>query len=176
VPDPGSPPWAKPDPLAYGASADAAHFVAAPLLAAGAVALLGVVAADADKFRIPSVALLALTVATVLLVASVQFGFHARAVLYSASEVSDWWGEEAVAGDRDRRVAQQRADFDRWRFRIRRAVRAYNLGVTMLAVGVALSLVPPANLAAGPSAVRWVACGFAGLAALTEFAYTVTRR
>ncbi|MFD2357647.1 hypothetical protein ACFSTC_62790 [Nonomuraea ferruginea] len=37
------PRWSKPAPLGYGHAADAAHFVAAPLLVAAGVAMIGVV-------------------------------------------------------------------------------------------------------------------------------------
>jgi hypothetical protein len=167
--------WARPAPLGYAASADAAHFVAAPLLAAGAVALVGVVAADTDKFRLPSVTLLVMTLATAALVASVQFGFHARAMLWSAADMAAWTGEEVSAQSLEQR-RRQRGDFEQWRRRIRRAVAAYNMGVTLLAAGVALCLVPPAHLSTGSTAVRWTACGIAALATLGEFTYAVTRR
>lgn len=169
------PQWAKPAPPGYGAAADAAHFVAAPLLAAGAIALLGVVAADADKFRTPSVALLMLTLAAVSLIASVQIGFHARALLYSAADVAAWWGEDDLAQRQDRLRRRQREDLELWRGKIFRAVMTYNVGVTLLATGVAFCLAPPATSETGSAVVRWIACGIAGLAALCELGYSVAR-
>ncbi|WP_351234439.1 hypothetical protein [Streptomyces sp. NPDC002133] len=59
--------------LSYGRSIESVTSVAAPLLAAGAVAVLGVVAADDDKFRWPGPSILLLAMAAIALVACVQF-------------------------------------------------------------------------------------------------------
>jgi hypothetical protein len=168
-----SPQWSKPSPLGYAAAADAAHFVAAPLLAAGAVALVGVVAADADKFRVPSVALLVLTSAFITLVGSVQLGFHARALLYSAADIADWWGEYDLSQpQREERLRkEQHNDLGRWRWKIYWAVTTYNLGVSFLAAGVALCLIPPVTHTPSGVAIRWIAFGLVGLATLGELAY-----
>lgn len=169
------PRWEKPAPLGYAASADAAHFVAAPLLAAGALALLGVVAADHDKFRLPEAAMLVLTLALIALVASIQFGFQARQWLYSAADVTAWWGEQDLPEREEKLRRDQQADFERWRRHNHRAVTTYNGGVTLLATGVAMCLAPPVNASAAGSVTRWLACALAGLAALAELTYLLTQ-
>jgi hypothetical protein len=60
-----SPDWAKPTLLGYGSTSDAAHFVAAPLLAGACIATIGVLGADGDKFRWPGPAMLMLALAVV---------------------------------------------------------------------------------------------------------------
>jgi hypothetical protein len=89
--------------------------IAAPMLAGFTIALAGVVAQAADKFRWPGVALLLLTISAVLLVTSVQAGF---------------WSQ--------RPVALWRITF--WRIA---AARTYAAGIVVLFLGLSAVLVPP---------------------------------
>lgn len=173
------PHWAKPAPLGYAASADAAHFVAAPLLASGAIAFLGVVAADGDKFRLPGLTLLGLGLAVVCLLASIQAGFRARALLYSAGDVEQWWGREDAERLAERLRAEQRRHYETWRRRISRSVTLYNVGVALLGAGVTVALLPPGS---GPGAVgsnltdpacRWVAVAVLGAATGAELVWAL---
>jgi hypothetical protein len=167
------PQWAKPAPLGYGQAADAAHFVAAPLLASASVALIGVIGADGEKFRWPGPALLALALASVTLIGSIQYGFHARADLYSAGDLEDWWGPEDLKDRKQALQERQRDDFERWKGTIDRAVVTYNLGITLLGAGVALCLAPPSTAPAMQAAFRWIACAAVAAATVAELAWTV---
>ncbi|MGV9821846.1 hypothetical protein [Nocardia xishanensis] len=168
------PQWAKPAPLGYGAAADAAQFVAAPLLASGSLALIGVVAADSDKFRWAAPAMLVLSLAAVGLIASIQFGFQSRALLYSGADLAAWWGEDDITRYRERLRRQQRADHERWRAMNFRAVTTYNVGVALLGFGVATCLAPmTSNTADGR--VRWVACALVAAAGLAEAIYALAK-
>jgi len=167
------PQWAKPAPLGYAQAADAAHFVAAPLLAAAVAAMIGVVVADADKFRWPSVALLLLAGAGIALVASVQYGFHARALLYSPAELEEWWGRADFEKRKSWLRSRQKAHYGAWKTKIGRAVTAYNIGATLLGSAVAVCLAPAAAVQSGGAVVRWVAAGLVAVAAAGELAWTV---
>jgi hypothetical protein len=167
------PQWAKPAPLGYGQAADAAHFVAAPLLASASVALIGVIGADGDKFRWPGPALLALALAGMALIGSIQYGFHARALLYSVGDLEEWWGAEDLGTRKEVLQKRQRDDFQRWKVTIDRAVATYNLGITLLGAGVALCLAPPARALATQAVFRWVACAAVTAGTLGELAWTL---
>lgn len=160
-------------PLGYGQAADAAHFVAAPLLTSAAVALIGVIGADGDKFRWPGPALLGLALAAMALVGSVQYGFHARALLYSAADVADWWGEEYMTEHGDELRERQHEHFRQWQVKIGRAVLTYNLGTTLLGAGVAACLAPPVGAAAAMAVSRWIAFGAVAAGALGELGWAV---
>ncbi|MFN8079283.1 MAG: hypothetical protein U0Q19_06935 [Kineosporiaceae bacterium] len=163
------PRWAKPAPLGYAASADAAHFVAAPLLASGCLAMIGVVGADGEKFRWPAWAMLLLACAAMCLVGSIQYGFHARALLYSAADVDQWWGSVDAARLAEDLQNRQRQDFARWQVRIARAVLTYNVGVALLGGAMALCLAPPTE-AASPR-IRWIAALVMALGASAELVW-----
>ncbi|MFD8965500.1 hypothetical protein ACFV0C_10925 [Streptomyces sp. NPDC059568] len=117
--------------------------VAAPLLAGGSVAMIGLVAADTEKFRWPGPALLLLALSVVLLVACVQWAFRARPYLYSMAEVEDWRGVLLADDERARLVQQREEDLERWRRGTDLASAAYTLGLITLGIGVALVLAPP---------------------------------
>lgn len=167
------PRWAKPAPLGYGQAADAAHFVAAPLLTSAAVALIGVIGADGDKFRWPGPALLGLALAATALVGSVQYGFHARALLYSAADVADWWGDQDVTEHCAELRERQHEHFRQWQVKIGRAVLAYNLGTTLLGAGVAACLAPPADATGAMALCRWLAFGAVAAGALGELGWAL---
>ena len=168
-----APRWAKPAPLGYGQAADAAHFVAAPLLASACVAMIGVIGADGEKFRWPGPALLALSLAGMSLVGSIQYGFHARALLYSAGDLEDWWGSEDLEGRKEALQKRQRDDYERWRATIEHAVATYNLGITLLGAGVTFCLAPPVDAVGAQMAFRWIACAAVAVGTLAELAWTL---
>ncbi|QXJ25762.1 hypothetical protein AGRA3207_007305 [Actinomadura graeca] len=143
--------------------------MAAPLLAGFSVALVGVAAADHDKLRWPGPVLLALSIAVVALVASVQAGFHARSFFYSAADVVDWWSEEEVAvPERTTHLQEeQKAHFGRWRSWSTRACVTYDIGITALAIAVTLVLPPPPGTHSGEW-FRWLACGVVAAGTLGE--------
>jgi hypothetical protein len=168
------PRWQKPAPLGTGQAMDTATSVAAPLLAGFSVATIGVIASNSDKFRWPGVSLLALTAAAVFLVASLQFGFHARQHLYSPADVSDWWPNEDRTAARDGRLQrEQHEDFRRWRWWVKWARRTYDAGIVTLAVGVAAALVPRSG-SGFQEGCQWAAAGVAAAGAVGEAVWIAT--
>lgn len=144
IPEAFVPPrWQKPAPLGYGGATDTVSTVAAPLLAGFSVATIGVVAANSHSFRWSGIALFALTAAAILMVASLQFGFHARQHLYFATDIRDWWTVEDLNESRIARLQrQQKEDFQRWLNWSAKRRFAYNAGIVTLALGIAATLVP----------------------------------
>ena len=167
------PMWAKPAPLGYGQAADAAHFVAAPLLASAGVAMITVIGTSGSSFRWPGLALPVLALAAIALVGSVQYGFHARALLYSAADLEAWWGPQDLADRGQELRERQREHFEQWKVKINRAVTVYNLGTGLLGAGVALCLAPPQTDSGAEAVFRWLACAAAAAAALGELGWTL---
>ncbi|MFD3931161.1 hypothetical protein [Streptomyces sp. NPDC058614] len=152
------PNWQGPARPGYAEASAAAHFVAAPLLTAASLSLIGVISADKDNFGWPGVALLLLVLATVFLMGSIQLAFNARKHLYSRQHLIDWYGEEAVEESEVLRT-QQSNDRLLWDSKIPRAVNWFNAGTIVLGLGVAATLVPTSESPQYP--LRWAAAGLA---------------
>ncbi|MFI9240967.1 hypothetical protein [Streptomyces sp. NPDC053079] len=146
--------------------------IAAPLLAAGAVAMLGVVAADSDEFRWPGPALLFLALSVISLVACVQWGFRARPFLYSMSEVEEWHrGVELTKVERNRLSQQRVDDLVRWRRGTGLAAFCYTSGLVTLGIGMALVLAPPVGDEFADW--RWAVFGLVSLATSVEMLWSL---
>jgi hypothetical protein len=157
--------WKLPQPYGRGAAVDAMAGIAAPLLAGFSLTLAGVIAASPEKFRWPGADLAVLVVPVVLLVACIQFGFHARAHLYSAADVRDWRPDFIERHERALKL-QQAADYEKWCQWERRSRFTYNAAIVVLAVGVAMVVAPRAGSA--EPAWRWAAAAIALAAAVAE--------
>jgi hypothetical protein len=165
--------WRKPAPLGYGSALDAVTNVAAPLLAGFNITVIATVAAASDRFRWPGFTTLILIISAMLLVASLQFGFHARQHLYSAADVADWWTPEdlEVQGRTDRLQREQHVHYARWERSSLRARIAYNAGIVTLAVGIALVLSPPYTVHRTEAGFRWAAAALAFAGAIAELVW-----
>ena len=151
--------WRKPAPLSYGNAIDSVGSVASPLLAGFSLASVIVVAEDADHFRWPGAVALALGIAAVVLIGTVQCAFNARQYLWSASEVSDWWPEMEEDPKREEQLsAEQRLFFDRWKTWANWTRITYAYGIVALLAGLALAL-PPQHGSGIQNTLRWAACG-----------------
>ncbi|MFF7892251.1 hypothetical protein ACFZDI_10045 [Streptomyces sp. NPDC007907] len=160
--------WAKPTPLGYGSASEAAHFVAAPLLAGACIATVGVLGSDGDKFRWPGPAMLLLTLAFVVLIASVQYGFHARRHFYSPADIDDWYPPGARRPTEETLRSAQRRDLAEWRRMSRRGSTAYNMGIVLLGTGVTLVLAPPETASLEHATCRWAAVTVTAVGSLAE--------
>ncbi|MFD9100245.1 hypothetical protein ACFVZN_04130 [Streptomyces virginiae] len=173
MPEFRDPQWKQPTPLGYGLAADMFTSVAAPILAGFSVAAIGVISADFEKFLWPGFSLLALTAAVVLLVASMQFGFHAKSLRYSPSDIHAWWSAEDLMepGRKERICNDQHRDFEkseRWDVWAR---QTYNFGICALALGVAAALPPPEGASGAQAALRWAAAALALFGVIAELAW-----
>ncbi|MFD5341943.1 hypothetical protein [Streptomyces hawaiiensis] len=166
-PGPGEEGWKVPKPIGYIAASESIHFVAAPLLAAAAITAIGVILADGDKLRWPDAAVLALTVCVTLFVFSIQRSFNARAHLFSAADIDDWFGTAYRPPDTVLKQ-HQHAGVKKWRTTVRGATNAYNLGVVTLGLGACLALAPPEDTTFWQAFFRWTASGVAAVSAGTE--------
>ncbi|MFG1904080.1 hypothetical protein [Micromonospora carbonacea] len=155
-------------PNPYGAytAAEGLGGIAAPLLAAAAVTLLGLVLQIEADLRWPSLSLLLLGAATVLMLRVVQCNARARGYAVTPGDALAWYPD---ADDPQRRQAVFR-ELERhraaWRFWIGSARRQYNLGVLLLLLGTMVLLVPAKATALTP--VRWLAIGVLGLGCAAE--------
>jgi len=136
---------------------DSITSVAAPLLAAGGLALIGTIVQASEHVRWSGIALLVLTAAVVALVLAVQLGAWARRSVVTPAQIAEWWPMMAA----DRRW--QRVRSHQWRAQARfrawehRAASAFRYGLWLLWVGVALSLVPKSSLSPARAAAVSVA-------------------
>jgi hypothetical protein len=152
--------WKHPAPLGRGSAVEAMAGIAAPLLAGFSLTLLGVIASIPDSFRWPGVVITLLVVVVILLVACIQFGFRARSYLYSAADVGAWRPDFIASPDfKELMKKDQSTHFTQWEAWDRRAGRAYNLAICVLAVGIALAVAPRAG--ASEPAWRWIASAIA---------------
>lgn len=130
-----------------------------PLLAGFSVTSVLVVTNDAAKFRWPGLAILALTIASVALIASVQCAYHARLYLppqaegFSSPRFSDRKGKA----------------WARWT-RI-----SYHCGIVALLAGLGLALAPLSGKGM-ENGLRWSATVIAFSACLGETAFIVVVR
>lgn len=174
-----TPGWQQPTPLGYGHGAKEAQFVAAPLLAAAALGLAGVVAAAEEKervFLLPGPTLLMLVLSAMSLIYSIQLAYHARKFLYSQQDVLDWYGADIINQPllwKELRRAQS-TDFKVWERYIRGANRYFNRGTVFLAFGVAAALAPGKGSSQPPW--RWCAAGIVLLCAIGEIAWQLKLR
>lgn len=157
VRDPGSKYWDKPHPLGYAHSLDAVGTVAAPLLAGFSLASAVLIADDQTIFRWPGRAIIALTVAAIFMIATVQAGFRARQFLWSFKDAEDWWPEMKEDRHIEEQLRnQQHRDLDKWRFWVRVVRRTYHAGILALLSGLALALPPPSG-DGEQETLRWAA-------------------
>ncbi|MFJ7135475.1 hypothetical protein [Streptomyces fungicidicus] len=163
--------WAIPPKIGYVNAAQNAHFVAAPLLAAAAIGIAGVMAADGDKFRWPGPAMTLMTVCAVFFVSCIQSSFNAATHLFNPADLDAWYGSSEKPPDTVLMQIQQR-DFQIWKQSSRRAVRLYNWGVVTLGMGTATALAPHESASSAHAACRWAACAFVVVATVRVAATT----
>jgi hypothetical protein len=169
--------WKVPIPYGRAAAVESMTGTAAPLLAGFSLALLGVIAQAPSSFRWPGVAMTVLCVVVALLVACVQFGFRARSYVYSRTDLEAWLPGPYDQEFEDAFADQQRADWQEWVKWHGEARLTYNLAIVLLAVGLALVLVPPRSypapgtLTEAERIIRWAGAAFALAAGAGELGW-----
>ena len=153
------PKWRKPAPLAYGNAIDSVGAVAAPLLAGFSLTSVILVSDDAGNFRWPGAVVLALAIAAVALIGTVQCAYNARQYLWSADDVHSWWPDMEEGSERERLLRDEQAEaFHRWEAWARWTRVTYNCGILALLAGLALAL-PPQHDIGTQGSLRWAASG-----------------
>lgn len=139
-----------------------------PLLAGFSTTSVVVVADDAQNFRWSGWTVLPLAIAAVVLIAAVQFAYHARIAL------SEWCEQEDGKGlsTPSQVLRQQDADYKRGVFWTKRTRWAYDVGLLALLLGLGLA-VAPYHVTGGEAHARWFAAALAFLACVLEFVWTV---
>jgi hypothetical protein len=94
-----------------------------------------------ERFRFSSIALLLLTISTILLLLCVQCGFWARHHYTRPEEATAWWPDYEESAQRRRMLVEEQqrsyALFRRWSAWAR---RAYSFGVVVLLLGIMAAL------------------------------------
>ncbi len=154
-----------------------------PLLAGFSTTSVVVVSDDAGNFRWPGATILALAIASVVLIAAIQFAYHARIYL------SEWSGQKDReplpspsqasgsddAGKQNANSAQQKSDYElglRW---TKWTQRAYHIGIVTLVLGLALAVAPHGTTGA-EGTLRWCAFGLAAVTCAVEAIYVVRQQ
>jgi MFS family permease len=134
--------------------------ISAPVLAGFSITVVIVVSDDARNFRWPGWAILALTVAAIALIATLQAAKHALQNRWPRVDrigKPKWLKHVSYL----KLTPEERAWF--WRKRTR---NFYHSGLTALLIGLAFTLAPPTG--AVEEAPRWFASGLALVACLIE--------
>jgi hypothetical protein len=139
-----------------------------PLLAGFSTTSVIVVADDAQNFRWSGSTVLFLAVAAVVLIAAVQFSYHARIALSEWCEQVD--GKELSAFSQD--IRQRNEDYGRGVFWAKLTRLAYDVGLLTLLLGLGLA-VAPYHVAGGEAKARWCAAALAFFACFAEFIWIV---
>ncbi|MFG2948171.1 hypothetical protein [Streptomyces adustus] len=155
--------------------------MAAPLFAGAAIATIGVLGADPDKFRWSALSMLMLTLAAIALAASIHIALRGRRFLYNADEVRSWASSpDNPDSELDAALAEitaeiQADDFEQWLDLSGRAAWAYQTGLILLGLGVASILAPLPSATTSDAALRWSAAG-AVVCTLGVHAFLIIRR
>lgn len=163
--------WKAPAPPGQGAAIDTMTGVAAPLLAGFSLTLIGVICQDPSHIRWPGTTLVALVIAISLFIACVQFGFHARARLYTSADIKDW-RPDFYAKHAEVLANQQRLHWKEWEDWAGRASVTYNLAICVLTFGVALIVAPRDGYR--EATLRWTASALLLAAGVGEMAWIAT--
>jgi hypothetical protein len=156
-----------PSPYGAPAAAETLSTIAAPLLGGFSVALAGVVMQADEAFRFPGVALLLLSIATVLLLLCVQCGFWARHHFATPDQMIAWWRDYEASPQRQRMVVlEQRRSYDLYKRWAGRARRAYRYGILAFMAGIMVTLVPEGT--GWQPRIRWAAVAVMGAAVVAE--------
>jgi hypothetical protein len=168
----------KPTPARLARWVDSVGSATLPLLAGFSTASVIVVSDDAANFRWPGAAILALTIAAVVLIAAVQCAYHARIYL---ADKSDREHSPTPAQDTDRKDAntqdersQQDRDYQLGLAWTRWTQRAYHYGIIALLAGLALA-VAPHHATGAQGSLQWFATGVAFAACAGEAGW-ITRQ
>jgi hypothetical protein len=165
--------WRKPSPLGYGTAIDSLGSVASPLLAGFSLTSVIVVSVDSDKFRWPGAVLLALTVAAVTFIGSVQCAYNSRQYLWSGAEVRDWWPEMDQDTGLERQLRGQQAEaYFLWEAWAKWTRWTFNCGILALLVGLGMGLAPKQGNGTQEN-LRWVALGIAFAACAGEVSWLI---
>lgn len=139
-----------------------------PLLAGFSTTSVVVVADDAQNFRWSGWTILTLAIAAVVLIAAVQFAYHARIALAEWCEQVDAKAMSAPS----QVIRQQDADYRRGVFWAKWTRRAYDVGLLALLLGLGLA-VAPYHVTGGEATTRLCAAAFAFFACVLEFLWTI---
>lgn len=157
-----------PGPLGYSAALENVGTTAAPLLAGFAFTLIGLVVTSSDALAQPALALLLLVIASLLLIATAQFAFHARQYYIPPSE---YLSLVRMTPDNGLDEADLRREYSNWLLQhqklLDRARATYNAGIVFLLAAVAVVLIPPGRLADVPI-LRLIAAALVLAGAIVE--------
>jgi hypothetical protein len=132
---------------------------------------------DAANFRWPGATILALAIAAVVLIAAIQFAYHARIALSEWSDREDRKESRVPSqgnghNDTNTQQIQQNDDYSRGLAWTRRTRWAYDIGLVSLLAGLCLA-VAPFHVNGTEAFLRGLASGLAIIACALELGWTV---
>ena len=164
-----------PAPFGQTASTLTLGTAAAPLLAGFSVALIGLILqVPPDRLEEPDLALLALVVAVLLLIAAQQAVMRAQRMYIPPNEWADWLSlvreDEPRKADLNEDLKEHLRRHVPW---LRVARNAYNAGIVLLLLGVAIALVPEVDRVSDIPLARALASCVAALGAAAELVWVL---
>jgi hypothetical protein len=165
-----------PVPEFYGdpGATDVMAGIAAPLLVAASITIIGVIVQQPTSLRWPGLCLALLVLSALLLTMCVQFGFLAKRHAAGPEQVAQWWLKldaerraNRVAAEilQNRRPMEILTDISRW---------LYGSGIVVVWLAIGSAVVPSVD-SLQPE-FRWTAAGLSWFAAFIEFLWLILSR
>lgn len=159
-------------PTSYSSVAGTASlsFVAAPLLAGGALAFVGVVIQQENALRYPGIVFFLLVGTILMLVMAVQCGARARLYASTPTDVWQWW-PNANNVRREEVLHELRQESTRRKIWTKRFSIMFYPGVLLLWLALGLATIPTNNT--HEPAWRWAASGLAFFGAFLQAGWVI---
>jgi hypothetical protein len=164
------PGWDVPSPYGQAAAIESMGTAAAPLLAGFSITFATLILTSPERFRWVAVTLVLSVVATVALIAALQFAFRTRTWAVTPSDMEQWWPDAQDPARHAELVHEQRRHHANYRLWSKRARFSYNAGIVTFLAALTTALIPPGHITSG----RYLAIGLAVLGTLAEAAWIVT--
>jgi hypothetical protein len=112
--------------------------------------------------------MLALAIASALLIGAVQCGYNARQYLWSPTDIFEWWPEISEDEELQTILREEQAEaFQRWEVWGKWTAILHFFGILALLAGLGLALLPP-HSADAEASLRWTAAAIAFAACFGE--------
>jgi hypothetical protein len=156
--------WDVPSPYGHAAAIDSMGTAAAPLLAGFSITFATLVMTAPEHFRWLAATLGLAVVATVALIAALQFAFRTREWVVTPSDIEQWWPDAHDPARHALLIREQHRHHANYKTWSSRARLAYDIGIVAFLAALTTALVPPGNVSGG----RYVAIVAAGVGTLAE--------
>lgn len=159
--------WEVPSPYGHAAAIESMGTAAAPLLAGFSITFTTLILTSPDRFRWVSATLFLSVIATIALIAALQFAFRTREWSVTPSDIEQWWPDAKDPTRHAELVYEQHRHHANYRTWSNRARYTYDAGILAFLSALTIALVPPGDISSG----RYVAITAASVGTLAEMAW-----